>query len=251
MTGWEDLENELDAWHDEDRVATLWWRDDDAVQVTPALETLLGISSKTETPIALAVVPGRLEDGLQPRLDGEHGVCVLQHGFEHVNHAPADAKASEFGSDRSRRSRLADIAAGLKGLSGFRFRLPVFVPPWNRIGDDLLSDLPGLGLRGISTFAPRSAASAAPGLTRVNTHVDIIGWRQGRRFVGVAAALEMFIEHFRARRTRTADPDEPTGLLTHHLDHDDQCWSFIGDFLRATQAHPAARWLEAKEAFEF
>jgi hypothetical protein len=42
---------------------------------------------------------------------------------------------------------------------------------------------------------------------------------------------------------------EPLGLLTHHLDHDAGLWAFLGDFFRATAAHPAARWIKVEEAF--
>jgi hypothetical protein len=39
---WRRLEAELDRWGDAGRAATFWWRDDDASDATPALETLLG-----------------------------------------------------------------------------------------------------------------------------------------------------------------------------------------------------------------
>jgi hypothetical protein len=46
-----------------------------------------------------------------------------------------------------------------------------------------------------------------------------------------------------------ADPTEPTGLMTHHLYHDEACWRFIGAFLSQTRSHPAVRWLDPREAF--
>ncbi len=45
------------------------------------------------------------------------------------------------------------------------------------------------------------------------------------------------------------DPDEPTGLLTHHLEHDEPCWAFIDRLLEETRGHPAVRWLSAEEIF--
>jgi hypothetical protein len=52
---WSDLIDEFDRWRDAGRVATLWWRDDDAASPSERLDRLLSISG--DIPIALAVVP--------------------------------------------------------------------------------------------------------------------------------------------------------------------------------------------------
>ena len=49
---WAALKSEFDAWAQEGRQATLWWRDDDATAPGPKLDTLLEITG--ETPICLA-----------------------------------------------------------------------------------------------------------------------------------------------------------------------------------------------------
>jgi hypothetical protein len=120
------------------------------------------------------------------------------------------------------------------------------VPPWNRIAPEVREALPGLGYRGLSTFRPRPAPSA---LIEINTHLDIVDWSGTRRFVGEERALGDVIRHLRARRLREADRDEPTGLLTHHLAHDEACWRFVGDFVTFTRACPQARWLAARDIF--
>ena len=51
------------------------------------------------------------------------------------------------------------------------------------------------------------------------------------------------------RRTGEMDDAEPTGLLSHHLVHDEAAWRFIDDYIEATKSHPAARWISAREAF--
>ena len=249
MAGWDDLSREFDAWAAENRTITLWWRDDDAVALTPALDKLLTISRNSGTPLALAVLPAATEAALADFLEARSDVYVLQHGYEHVNYARPGDKASEFGPERDQESRLEELAQGLKLLSRFRQLLPVLVPPWNRIDTALLPILPEIGLTGISTFAPREPAVSISGLTRVNTHVDIINWRMDQHFLGVPAVLDQLIEHLQARRRRAADPNEPTGLLTHHLVHDAQSWSFLNQFFQFTSAHPHTRWLEAQEVF--
>jgi len=90
--GWKALARELDAWARAGRTATFWWRDDDAVAPTPALKRLLRLAGRHRTPIALAVIPRPAVKSLFDRLADHANVRVLQHGYEHANHAPAGAK---------------------------------------------------------------------------------------------------------------------------------------------------------------
>ena len=39
------------------------------------------------------------------------------------------------------------------------------------------------------------------------------------------------------------DADEPTGLLTHHLDMDEASWAFVEELIGRTRDHSAASWL--------
>jgi hypothetical protein len=82
-----------------------------------------------------------------------------------------------------------------------------------------------------------------------NSHVDIVAWRTNRAFVGLENAIEQVLTHLRGRRAGTVDGAEPTGLMTHHLYHDPECWAFCADFARVTKAHPAVNWLDSRETF--
>lgn len=251
MVDWPDLTRELDAWAEDGRTATFWWRDDDAVEVTPALKILLQTADDAETPLSLAVIPGAMRPNLVSYVNGRTGIHVLQHGYKHVNHAPPGCKASEFGPERSCEGRLEELARGLGLLRNYDNFLPVFVPPWNRIDADLVENLPGIGFLGLSTFTPRKPERDHSGLISVNTHVDIVDWRKQRRFRGKSGVLGQVLDHLGARRNHSADPGEPTGLLTHHLVHEESSWSFIRKFLSVTRRHPAVRWLGTVEAFGF
>jgi hypothetical protein len=260
MSSWRELESELDAWGQAKRIATFWWRDDDAVEPTPALERLLALAGDREAPLALAVIPARASRALADRLDGEAArLSVLQHGFSHANYAPEAEKRAELGPHRPPEAQREELARGQAMLAAlFEERaVPVLVPPWNRVSKDLVPLLPGLGFRGLSTHTPRRQASPVKGLIQCNTHLDVLRWRPERAFVGEEAALNVLLGHLRARRLAGAPPDagsrpdpgEPSGILTHHLVMDTAAWDFTARLLELLTGHPAARWEEAREAF--
>lgn len=247
---WVPLLAELDAWGDAGRMATLWLRDDDAHRDDPQLRALRSLSEEFSVPMVLATVPdwlgrdGRAIPEFWPLAD------VVLHGRAHINHEPAGVKSSELGTARPLDVRCGDLRASFARLKNFvPDAHPILVPPWNRIGDDLVAELPNLGLRGLSTFRARTAREPVAGVVQVNTHADIINWRDGRRFHGTRAVIEEFTTHLTARRTGTVDPDEPTGVLTHHLDHDEDCWRFLRQLFELTAQHPNVRWYPASDVF--
>lgn len=253
MTDWADLDRELGAWERVGRGATFWWRDDDAVMATPALRRLIDLAASggPPTPLALAVIPARAEAALAQTLSATDHVVALQHGYAHANHAEPAGKKAEFGVGRDVAAALQDLRTGsrrMQALFGDR-ALPVLVPPWNRIDPALIGRLGELGIRGLSTHGPRTAGPGSDGIIAVNTHVDIVNWREGRRFLGTEGCLQLVISHLAARREGRVDPDEPTGLLTHHLIHDEDAWSFLAAFLQRTIRHPAVRWMDARPLF--
>lgn len=248
MATWHDLDDEISRWAEVGRTVTFWWRDDDAIRVTPELTRLVEISRETRVPLGVAVVPRDIQSGLREFLARFPTVSVLQHGYSHANHAgPAD-DPDEFGPHRSREERLAELTVGRKRLAKFERFLPVLVPPWNRFPVDLVPDLPGIGLIGVAAGGPRVEAELMPGLRRVDIHADIMNWVYGG-FIGEASVLSQVIDHLAARRTGRADIDEPTGIMTHHLYHDEGCWRFMRDFALRTRANPAVRWPAIAEIF--
>lgn len=246
MASWEALTAELDFWAGYGLEARFWWRDDDARAPSPALDRLAAISTAAATPVALAVIPADLDPGLHAWLEGRPLVSVLQHGWAHANHTPAEARACEYGPERPTAVMLTELATGRGKLATLPRFVPALVAPWNRIATDLVPRLPEAGLSGLSVLGPRPAP--IDGIVVANVHIDIMDWQAGR-FAGEASALDQAIAHLRGKRTGQYDAGEPTGLMTHHLYHDEACWRFIAAFLAQTRAHPAARWLDAAAVF--
>ena len=241
---WADLVDELDRWAVAGRVATLWWRDDDAIAPTPQLERFLHIGAGI--PRALAVIPALAGAGLAATLAGAPCVAVLQHGWRHANHA-LHGKKSEFPGDRSAAEVAEELAAGkarLAALFGSR-SLPVLVPPWNRFAGEFLPLLPRLGFTAISATSFRAAMPS--GLAALDVHVDPVAWRGDRGFVGEPAALGALVRQLQARRLGIEPPERPIGLLTHHLVTDGATEAFVEHLIAVTGAHRAVRWAAVTE----
>ena len=248
---WREVDRELDAWQAAGLQATFWLRDDDAQTDTPALRRLLETGRDAGAPISLAVIPRDADAELAEAVSAFDTVHVLQHGWCHANHAGAGEKKFELGDHRPLAMIGAELERGdarLCDLFGDRYH-KVLAPPWNRIGAEVAAALAGWGYEGLSVFGPRARTIAAPGAICANTHVDIIDWKCTRGFRGDNAVLEQALAHLRARRLSATDRDEPTGLITHHLVHDEACWRFITAFIIRTRQHQAVRWLSLSEVF--
>jgi hypothetical protein len=254
MSAWQELDEELARWVDLGRMATVWWRDDDAIDVTPQLDRLLALRARHGVGLGLAVIPERATDALAARLAEDGGAVVLQHGYAHQNHAGHGEKKIELGPHRPAMMVLGELGTGwlaMERLFGAR-ALPVMVPPWNRIAPALVPTLPEIGLRGLSTFGPRKRVEPVRGLRQVNTHVDPIDWHGGRGFVGEQAAITSLTRSLAIRRQAGVESgmgEEPTGLLTHHLVQDEAVWAFIDRLFARLRAHSGVRILAPQEVF--
>jgi peptidoglycan/xylan/chitin deacetylase (PgdA/CDA1 family) len=223
------------------REIRLWWRDDDAVAATPALDRLLDLARRHRVPLALAVIPARATPGLAERLASEPLVDVLLHGYSHANHAPAGSKKQELGYRPAEETlkQLQQGLARLRDLFGTRC-LPVLVPPWNRIDPDLVKTLAARGFNGLSVSGPQQGGKRDD-LTIANTHLDPIAWKHGGGLLDPLTTLQRLIEHI--------EHNEPLGILSHHLVHDAWIWAFLDTLLEKIKQHPNVRFMRACELF--
>ena len=248
MSSWAALDEEVARWRDAGREIDLWWRDDDAADVGPALDRLLQVCHTTGAPLALAVVPAQATAALAARLAGEPTVDVLQHGYAHVNHALPMEKKIELGLQRPAMMVLGDLGTGwmaLERLFGPR-ALAVLVPPWNRIAPALVPALPEIGFHGLSTFGIRTRPEPVRGLRQINSHLDLIDWRGGRGFVGLEAALDALVQALGAARIKSG---EPVGVLSHHLAMDEAAWDFLMSLMGRAATMSGLKIRPARELF--
>lgn len=230
---WSPAEQALARARDRGCPIRVWWRDDDAAADTPQLDRLLSLSRRAKAGIALAVIPHRLEASLGKRLRREETAFALVHGWSHANHAPEGQKKAEFGDHRPIATMAAEVEQALQRarekLGGIL--LPVFVPPWNRVSPELIQHLPRTGFTALSTFNDRKAAFPLEGLLQVNTHIDPIDWHGTRSLADSAFIIASLAAAIDRRVTGAADREEPIGLLTHHLIHDNVIWSFCEELI--------------------
>jgi hypothetical protein len=237
MSSWHRLHDELDHWQDTGLDLSIWLRDDDAVEPTPRLEQLLGLSRRFRIPVLLAVIPALAGEPLAARLSGEPLMLPCQHGWRHTNHAPKGEKSAEFGHHRPLDALLADVEAGLQRfLTLFPWRSGnIFVPPWNRISPQLVQGLPDFGFNRLSAFR-LLAQSDFPGLRVINPDIDIIDWKAGR-VLRPASEIEHDIVT-RLVELRIARQERPSlGLLLHHLVQEPDAWALLDSLMTAL-----ARW---------
>mgnify|MGYP002713865746 CR=1 FL=1 len=210
----------------------LWWRDDDAGRDHPRLDQLLALAQSHDLPIGLAIVPEWLEADCIARVQACPQATVLQHGIAHENHGWWWQKTVELGGRAPTDALGAGLKRGLERLraafGGSRF-LPMLVPPWNRIAPRLVPTLPALGFTGLSTYGGRSSCEPVPGLRQVNTHLDLIAWREDGRPLSFDEAARGLAALIRAR------PHEPIGILSHHLVSDDGAFAVLDRLLEVLQ----------------
>lgn len=235
---------ELEVWRDRGLTLPLWWRDDDAIAPSPALERLLALASSFEAPLHLAIVPGRAQPALAQRLQAAEQAFALPHGWRHENHAPPREKKAEFGAHRPVAVMLAEVEQGWRRVEALfgPLALPVFAPPWNRACPAVVGRLADCGLTALSAFQPRRQRFAAPNVLQVNTHLDPIAWHGGRGHIETEQVATTIADHLRARRQARADNSEPYGLLTHHLVHDEPSWTLIARLVEVLMRSAVVKW---------
>ncbi len=244
MTIWNRLEEELTNWDQEGlRPARLWLRDDDAVEPTNELETLLGLSRQFDVPTVLAVIPALVSYALADRVKDNKLVSIAVHGHAHINHAPEKQKKCELGLHRDKQIVLDELAAGrakLVQMFGDRF-INMLVPPWNRIDAELVISLASIGLTTLSTFGWQNFP-ASSGLLQHNTHVDIIDWKGTR---GGRPVNDLVIDLAETLSIARQQGGAPVGILSHHLVHDENAWKFLDQLCHFVSQNDHIKWCQA------
>jgi peptidoglycan/xylan/chitin deacetylase (PgdA/CDA1 family) len=241
---WNALIVELDRWTG--APAVLWWRDDDAVAASPALDRLLALRAAVGIPLAIASIPATAQASLAQALATSSDIRVLAHGWDHRNHAPHGAPTAELAAGRDRNTVLTELRTGrerLAELFSTRF-LPVLVPPYNRIDRALVSVVCQAGFRAISI----DWDFAGLAMPCRNVHIDVNDWRRGTAMEAMQA-VRTLVGALRLRRLGLVGRLAPIGVLTHHLAHDEASWELARSLLERLRAHRSVIFAPIEEIF--
>lgn len=241
---WSPLLSEFEHWRAAGLTLPVWWRDDDAIAPTPALDRLTDLAARVDLPIHLAIIPAHAQSTLATVVSDIPHLIPVTHGWTHQSQAPATEKKAEFGAHRPLEHIVNDARqahARMREMFGPAAG-QMFVPPWNRIAPSVINALPAVGFTMLSTFTPRATAHPAPGLTQINTHLDPINWKSGKGLIDPDVLITQFTRQLADRRLGQADATEPYGILTHHLVHDADIWTFTKQLLTQLMAGPTRPW---------
>lgn len=241
---WNAVEREARSWRRAGHAPVLWWRDDDARRPSAGLDRLLGLARRFEAPLALAVIPDVDLSDLAGAIRGQTGVCVIQHGCDHLDRNEGGGFSAEFAPQTAPESVAARIGAHWARLTEAIPATPIYAPPWNVLTPNVVEALGHTPLRAVSIYGVSWTSPQSP--PRINTHIDIMKWRPAH-FRGGAAIAHRLWRQLRTRR-RAGGWAEPIGLLTHHRNLDPAAWTFLEAFLaRTTAAGSPFAWRSAAD----
>jgi hypothetical protein len=215
------LNHELAIWRRNWRVPVLWWRDDDAREPTWQLDKLLDV--RDGLPVTLAVIPDVDLHPLANRLSRAEGISIAQHGVDHHNRLPPGGPRSEFEAGDTQAAINASVCAGKARLVAAGLPPLVFVPPWNEASDRLIE---AVKTAKYETYSVGITGQPRDGLKHLGAQVDILRWKGEPHFRGRRRIFDALRKQLEARRALGAF-DQPIGILTHHLVHDDKAWRFL------------------------
>lgn len=240
---WQALEAELELWQAAGHRARLWLRDDDAIDVSNALDRLTTLTDSHHVPVTLAVIPAGLTTALATHVKATPHLHPATHGFSHTDHAGDGEKKIELGGTRTVEAVAAELVQSRARMTdAFGSLSPdILVPPWNRIAPQVVTQLRELGFEALSTFGWRSCGAPVPEL---NTQVDLIDWKAGRAAKPLDTLITDTAEALHIARSRDY---APVGILSHHLVHGDETWAALEAILGWTHAHPAIDWVSSAE----
>lgn len=235
------LNHELAIWRRAWHVPVIWWRDDDAREPTWQLDRLLEV--RRDLPLTLAVIPDVDLHPLANRLGVAANVDVAQHGVDHANKLAPGGPRSEFLASAVQPEISAAVAAGRARLVAAGLPPVTFVPPWNEPNDKLIT---AIAEAKYASYSIGVKGQPQAGLKHIGAQVDILRWKGKPHFKGRRRVFDALRKQLEDRRKRGAF-DEPVGILTHHLVHDDASWRFLDWFV--SYAQPRFDWRSASNLF--
>jgi hypothetical protein len=236
---------QLDTMRSQGRRIRMWWRDDDSYRDTTELRRLL--MARRNIPIALAVIPGLLDETLTNLIHDSNRVSVLQHGWKHIDWSGGKSRPSEFPDSRSTFEVSEQLRSGrelLEKTFGSRFH-PVLVPPWHSISRWLLENFGDLGYLAVSNEAPLFPLLSRGWGREINIEIDTSDWTRQGAFIGSREVARRLLRAFELRQKWNSE-SFPIGILTHHAVLTPSDCDSLGSFICMLEEVGCVEWLSVK-----
>ena len=195
-----------------DRVVSVFFRDDDVVQSSSPLVSLLEVFSEAGVPLHLAVIPGQCQQKSAKQLVDLAGQCgglveFGQHGWQHVDHGGY----AEFGKMRSLPEQLADMSLGKRVMAEMfgESNSDIFSPPYNHYDQNTVACAEALGFRGFVTWSGQPFSRHRPQLRQIVLNCDFMARYFPRPVVQRTGSLSSEI-------CNRFTEDGYLGLMLHH-----------------------------------
>ena len=237
------IDADLQHWVQDNKRVRLFLRDDDAVKITAQLRRLAELCDAYNIPILLAVIPNEATLELADFVRASAKITPAVHGISHTNHGGGNEKKIELGGQRSARAVIDELKTSReKMLQMFGNELStMLVPPWNRISQGVAAKVEEAGFGAISGFGWKAPIGNLPW---INTHVDIIDWKNGKKTKSFDCVMAELSENLTIARENNY---APIGILTHHLVHNDATWSMLEALFELIGARQHIDWLNSSE----
>ncbi len=202
----------------------IFFRADDVAVPGDNCREMMKLFRKHQVPLHMAVTPAWLTKSRWTTLSKWSGnddlFCWHQHGWRHVNHQKT-GKKGEFGTDRTKAAKKADIAKGrakLEAIMNDDFH-PFFTPPWNRFDIETGEALTELGFKAVSRSDGEMKKVPLPGkLPDIFINVDLHTRTETNPVEGWNALLGEFEAAIKTGRI---------GVMLHHQRMNGAAFKFL------------------------
>ena len=203
-------------------------RDDDAYDVNE--KWCYFADAVEETPVLLGIVPFWLKDNFAEYCHHNSWIQPAMHGAYHKR--SSFYKKCEFSPESCYHEVYETLQKALLHWHSYQLKTPCFyIPPWNRMSEKFYPILQGLGFKKISKYHKVGTHSKAHhALQSMHTEIDIIDWRNEKKFIGTETFWEQATKAAAFRRENEIF-HHPIGILTHHGVHTKAINAFLKNLI--------------------
>lgn len=205
-------------------------RDDDFGWDYARFRRLHALCAEYGFPLSAAAIPSECKPEETKPWCTQPFLEITAHGFAHENYQ-TEGKKGEFFTERNVMAAKVDLERTHALLSEQfgEVYFPLFIPPWNRIREEIVAELPKLGYLALSRFGVNKFSQPFPEFnSQVDLHTRKVGY-----YSSVAEILE---DSQKAWQEQSEAEPRFVSLMLHHTKMDDFAFAQMEDLLKELRA---------------